>query len=179
MTCRIKRETYNLINLDERLWTFITYLLVVFGIFYAFRGSLTSLHPDLLLLYLFSFIGLGILLTIESISIDKTLQCVIIKKYYDLKYIPFQEIKEIRIGRNFEIDETGILAFKSWSIFLSSIDGKSIKIYTTGSHSDLEMKIKKISKIIDKKIPMYNPKTYSWLHDFESIRKDIEFVYRS
>lgn len=180
MPDRIKEETDNLIILDEdRLGNFIIYLLIAFGIFFIFRNSCNFLLLGSFLALLFVFGGLGKLLNDESISIDKTLQSVVIKKHQDLKYIPFKAIKEIRITPTLS-DDDGILVARSWSIFLSTIDGESIKIYNAKRHSDLERIAKRIGEITDKRIPHdYNPITGSWRHDFENIREDIEFVYRS
>jgi len=180
MPDRIKEETDNIVILDEdRIGNFIIYLLVAFGIFFIFRESFNFLLLGLLLALLFVFVGLGKLLNDESISIDKTLQSVVIKNDQDLKYIPFKDIKEIRISPTFT-DVDGILVVKSWSIFLSTIDGESIKIYNAKGHSDLERVAKRIGKITGKRIPHdYSPMTGSWRHDFENMREDIESVYRS
>ncbi len=113
-------------------------------------------------------------------SVDKTLQNVVIKKHQDLKYIPFKSLKEIRISPAFAYDSEGLLVVKSWSIFLSTIDGESIKIYNAKRHSDLERVAKRIGKITEKRIPHnYDPITGSWRHDLENIREDVEFVCRS
>lgn len=178
MPDRIKEETDNIVILDEdRLGNFIIYLLVAFGIFFIFRDSSNFLLLGLLLALLFVFVGLGKLLNDESISIDKTLQSIVIKNNQDLKYIPFKDIKEIRISPAFDVDD--ILVVESWSIFISTIDGESIKIYNAKGHSDLERLAKRIGKITGKRIHYSPISGSSWRHDFENMREDIEFVYRS
>ena len=115
---------------------------------------LTSFLPfplGFILALLFLLVGSIKLLTDKLISVDKTLQKVVIKQFQDLRYIPFDAIKDIRTKPTFTSDD-GILMVKSMSLFLSTIDGDSTEIYTTERLSDLKRVAKRIGEITEKRV---------------------------
>ncbi|VVB97031.1 Uncharacterised protein [uncultured archaeon] len=200
MPHRVKEETDNLVVLDEDpFWNFIIYLLIAFAIFVFFYNYpnifLLGFYSNffllgLLLALLFLSVGLNKLLNGELISFDKTHQSVVIKRNQDLKYIPFQAIKEIRVIPTITNDGEGGFLIISWNIFLNAINGESIKIFNTERYSELERVSKRIGKITKIRIPLLSPDLYYcklyesytgtgslWSHDLKNIRKD-EFILR-
>ena len=121
----------------------------------------------------FFWCGLDLLLTKESVIIDKRLQNLIIKKdsfikdLKSIKEIPFSHVNEIEItyhtssGR-YDYDSSANDSSGLWKISLITIDGESVQIYDGDRYSKpkVEKIAEKICRITDTKVThrtLYDP----------------------
>ena len=123
---------------------------------------------------IYIWIGLAMLLIKESVTIDKRLQNVTVKKDSFIKYlrsikeIPFSHIKKIEITYNthsdkHDYDSSANDSSGSWSISLIAIDGDPVEICGRRPKSTVEKIAEKVCRITDANVTHrthYTPPSY-------------------
>ena len=159
MSNRIRKETDDVIILDNLKSPLFLLLILAFflGNFLDSKGNVISIFFSFII---FAFI---IFLAYETVTIDKKLQSVIIKNFFNIETLYFSVIKEIVISNHNEEDpETGY-KYITWDMWLNTIHGNSTLIYSPHSYfysphcyDDAERAAKKISKITNKEVIFFD-----------------------
>ncbi len=147
----IKEETDDIIilrNYDILKWLFVGFLIVLF------------LPLDWLIFDVPIALALIIFFSIQTVTIDKNLQSIIIKNnsIFSGEKIPFSGIKEIELMRHGHDPEWG----DSWSINIITSRRESLKIFSTEVESDADRLVGKISGITGKELSFQSIPWKKW-----------------
>ena len=142
MPDRIIKESDDVIILDNLNGLLVFFLILAFILWISLNE-----WAFIIFLILFIILAFVIFLSYETVTMDKKLQSVVIKNFFNVKNLDFSNIVRIDINDNSDSESS------AWSINITTIHGKLIKVYSTGSESDAEKVAKKIAKITNISIP--------------------------